>query len=233
MDSEEDTVDFCYRRKIFGVFPLLPSDIRDYIISKMTVLDRYFFNISSKNFCQLVSEDDKIPRTTLLRLAVAECSLARIFHLLPNGPHWIVKRCVTDPTHFWALLGYSNANDPYTESFYKIRTLYHILTSVKWNTAGLALMVRAGVKRHYVSCYLLQIIMDHLSRFPVRRRITNLNLSMLMNALVRAGRSNCLTYLLQQYHTIPAEILNSCMRQACAVNMVPEFAEILLPFYEF
>lgn len=232
MDSE-DTVDFYSPRKNFTVFPCLPSDVRDYIISKMTVLDRYFFNISSKNFCQLVSEDEKIPRTELLKLAVAECSLARIFHLLPSSPHWITKKCLTDPTHFWALLGYSNANDPYTESFYKIRTLYHILTSIKWNTAGLAIMVKAGVKRHYASCYLLQIIMDHLSRFPVRRRISNLNLSMLMNALVRSGRSRCLSYLLQQYHAIPSEILNSAMRQACSINMVPEFAEILLPFYDF
>jgi hypothetical protein len=232
MDSV-NKVNCCVQRNIFSVFPLLPSDIRDYIIFKMTVLDRYFFNISSKFFCQLIPQHEKVPRTTLLKLAITECSLTRIIHLLPNGPHWIVKRCLKDPTHFWALLGYSNDNDPYTESFYKIRTLYHILTSVKWNTAGLALMVRVGVKRHYVSCYLTQIIMDHLSRFPVRRRISNLNLSMLMNSLVRSGCANCLAYLLQQYHTIPAEILNSCMRLACTINMVPEFAKILLPFYEF
>jgi hypothetical protein len=75
-------------------------------------------------------------------------------------------------------------------------------------------------------------VIDELC-FCKNNKPSNANTLMLINSLVRNARSSSLERLLSNYNELPRSMVDSAMRQAASVSMVPEFSRILLPFYTY
>lgn len=224
------------QHRTFTFFPLLPQDVQELIVSKLPVLDRFFFLVSSKAFAGL-SRSCISTRTGLLQIAIAQDSMPRIRYLLPPtspkfGHHWITRKCVSSPAHFWSLLGYGF----FVEDFYqwmatKTRVMLHLINSTKLTAISIANIVKFAILKLHVENYLLIPIVGELEDFPHRKGLSNLNLKQLVLTIIRSNNEYLLISLLQQYVDIPRNILNSAVQAACTIDQSQKFLPLLLPFF--
>lgn len=209
-------------------FTKLPLDLQRFIVQKMPAIDRYFLMICAKSLAQLCPGRAGETRLNLIQQAVAEDVLPRIYYLLP-GSHWVTYMAAKMPSHFWKILGYGvGVGDYYWSADTKIRVMRHLIESVTFTAREIIELIRIGVSVLFVEDFYLVPLLETMivllgDRTP--------NIKRLLLSLVRAGRVELTARLLSHFSRISAVILNSAMRMACVVNMVPDFSAILLPYY--
>jgi len=81
-------------------------------------------------------------------------------------------------------------------------------------------------------CYLSPVIDAMFRTIEARQTFVGESfVQRLLNSMVRGGRVQLMAQSLTRFSKIGRTALNSALRIACEVNLVPEFTELLLPFY--
>lgn len=215
-------------------FTQLPIDLQQLIVQKMPAIDRYFLMVCSKKWSlRLQHAPDSVGiRMNLVQQAVAEGVMQRICYLLPPtswkyGYHWVTHGAAKMPAHFWKILGYGvGVGDYYRSAETKIGVMRHLMMSVSYTAREIIELIRIGVSVLFIEDFYLVPLLETLVRYE---RIADTK--RLLLALVRAGRVELTVRFLRFFSKISPIILNSAMRMACVVNMVPDFSAILLPYY--
>jgi len=213
-------------------FTQLPIDLQQFIVQKMPAIDRYFMMVCSKSLAQRLGKEALETRLNLVQQAVAEGVMQRICYLLPPtswkyGYHWVTHGAAKLPAHFWKILGYGvSVGDYYRSAETKIGVMRHLMMSVSFTTREIVELIRIGVSVLFIEDFYLVPLLETLVR---HERIADTK--RLLLSLVRAGRVDLTARFLGFFSRISPIILNSAMRMACVVNMVPDFSAILLPFY--
>jgi hypothetical protein len=211
-------------------FTQLPIDLQRYIVMKMPAIDRYFLMVCSKSL-RLFTEAPGIhseTRLTLIQQAVAEDRVQRICYLLPDN-HWITHGAAKIPGHFWKILGYGvGVGDYYRSADTKMKVMRHLMESASFTVRDIIEVIRIGVSVLFIEDFYLVPLLETLIVLLGNRTI---NIKRLLLSLIRAGRVELTAKLLGYFSRVSPVVLNSAMRMACVVNMVPDFSAVLLSYY--
>lgn len=212
----------------FPFFDLL-LDLQHCILERCDPVSQYMFFCCSKAAGSLwCPRYYPRRRCTLLKKSCKQDSFKLVRQLLPDN-HWITNICAKNNScsFLWFLVRMGKS------AFMKTRILLHLLGSARFRTPVLCLIIRYGSQpySHQATVH-LNLVIDELC-FCKNNKPSNTNTLMLINSLVRNARSSSLERLLRNYNELPRSMVDSAMRQAASVSMVPEFSRILLPFYTY
>jgi hypothetical protein len=212
----------------FPFFDLL-LDLQHCILEMCDPVSQYMFFCCSKASGSLWCPRYRTRRRcALLKKSCKQDSFKLVRQLLPDN-HWITNICSknTSCSFLWFLVKMGQS------AFMKTRILLHLLGSAHFRTPVLCLIIRYGSQPYsHQAAVHLNLVIDELC-FCKNNKPSNTNTLMLINSLVRNARSSSLERLLRNYNELPRSMVDSAMRQAASVSMVPEFSRILLPFYTY
>lgn len=217
-------------------FRALPLDMQRKVVAAMPATDRFFFFCCSRLAGTLADPGMAVARSVLLALCVSEDSLDRIIYLLPESSrrqrHWITDFSPAFPGNFWTLLGLGQSTAlAYQSGATRDAVLQYLLEAAVYSLATYSSTIRDGIRQFVAERYLMAVIDAMFRAIEPRQALTERFVQRLLNSIVRGGRVCLMAQFLTRFSKIGRDALNSALRIACEVNLVPEFSELLLRFY--